>query len=368
MSEGMKSAINGLMTILMLWISLMSYGCASVASQQDIESKSVNFWKPHLLYLQSRQYKSLYVDVQAVEGCEPTQETISALQTFLEQYCDKPDNIRVVRSPSIPVTGFRASRPEILSLRHMNIPESSADHSQSAYLHILFYDSSKLARTNGQAINPHVKMVPYPSAVFVDTQYIRAHKLERHVPELLVHEVGHILGLTWTRDKYSHCSNKSCLMYRTYSINHLSPNKRKQKDICDKCKQSLLAAKSQEPDSRLSFRGPLMVRSEKDYHVLSLPGFMKLHFGPLDRVDWREVLEEARQQVPKLAPRPETIAIMMNQPEPGVLEKADLKRAMASAKQDPCSTVRLGVVTIGTPTTRRPSPYKNTGDMLAKWY
>ncbi len=133
----------------------------------------------------------------------------------------------------------------------------------------------------------------------------------------------------------------------------------------------LLASASGESNAgfyQLSFKGPIMVRSEKDYHVLALPGFMKLHFGPLDTVNWQDVLKEARKQVAKLSPQPQSVAVMMSQPEQGGVNDAQLKRAIQNARKDPCATVRLGIVAIGTQPARRPNQYKNSQDLLAKWY
>jgi len=368
MLDGLKRNKNYLSAILLASVTFLSYGCAAPACRLDIEAKTLNFWKPHLLYLQSTECPGLHVELDAVEGCEPSQVTVTALRHFLEQYCDKPESIEIVRNPSIPASDTHVTRPEIVSLRHMNIPAPAFGKSPSAYLHILFYDSSKLIQKRGQAINPHVQMIPYPSAIYIDTQYVKAHQLTNHIPEILIHEVGHVLGLTWSKNTWSHCSNKRCLMYRTYSVNRLAFGKKVAKDLCDKCKKCLIAAQTEEADARLSFRGPIMVRSEKGYHVLALPGFMKLHVGSLDTVNWQDVLQEARTQVSKLAPQPQSVAVMMSQPEQGGVNDAQLRRAIASAKKDPSATVRLGIVALGSPPTQRRGQYKNSQNLLAKWY
>ena len=95
---------------------------------------------------------------------------------------------------------------------------------------------------------------------------------------------------------------------------------------------------------------------------------MKLHFGPLETVNWKDVLKEARAQVPKLAPQPQSVAVMMSEPQPGEAHDIKLQRALESAKNDPCSTVRLGVIALGRPAAKQPAPYKNSRDLLAKWY
>jgi hypothetical protein len=368
MFEGMKRATTWLMVVLFACVTLLSHGCASLASQRDIESKQLNFWKPHLLYLQSDECKSLYVELNAVEGCEPDEEAITALQDFLEQYCDKPEGIRIVSNPCIPIKDTHTTRPEIIALNHMNIPEPNQDEGSVAYLHILFYDSSELVRKNGQAINPHVQMLPYPSAIYIDTEYIRTHQLTQHVPELLIHEVGHVLGLTWSGNTYSHCSHKSCLMHRIYRVSVLPLQKQKTKDLCNDCKKCLVDAQSEKADPRLSFQGPVMVRSEKDYQVLSLPGFVKLHFGPLDTVNWKDLLKEACTQVPRLARQPDAVAVMMSHPQPGGFEAVQFERAIANAKNDPCATVRLGVTAIHRQPAKPANRFKNSQDLLSKWY
>ena len=111
-----------------------------------------------------------------------------------------------------------------------------------------------------------------------------------------------------------------------------------------------------------------MVRSEKDYQVLSLPGFVKLHFGPLETVNWKTILQEARNQVPKLAPQPDRVAVIISPPQSGGFEAAQLKRALKNAKNDPCATVRLGVTAIDRQSAKPPARFKNSRDLLAQWY
>jgi hypothetical protein len=86
------------------------------------------------------------------------------------------------------------------------------------------------------------------------------------------------------------------------------------------------------------------VRSEKDYHVLSLPGFVKLHFGKLDSIRWQYVLAQAQIETPMRAAKPDTVAVVMGSDQ--VMDpdsSPELKQLIATAKNDPCQTVRLGV-------------------------
>jgi len=207
----------------------------------------------------------------------------------------------------------------------------------------------------------------------MDTRYIKAHHLTKYEAQLLLHEVGHILGLTWSQkrgdDWHCHCRAKSCLMYESYKVNTLPFRKHQQKDFCELCKSDFEAARAGGADPRLKFMGPVMVRSENDYHVLSLPAFAKLHFGPLKSIEWQDVLEEARNEVPKWAAQPDTVAVLMG---PGVGlnsdESASLHHAIENAKKDPCPTVRLGVNAI------KEQPLKQLGHitdgekMVSKWW
>ena len=67
-------------------------------------------------------------------------------------------------------------------------------------------------------------------------------------------------------------------MYETDKVNTLPFQKHQQKDFCELCKSDLEVARAGGADPRLKFMGPVMVRSENDYHVLSLPAFVKLHY------------------------------------------------------------------------------------------
>jgi hypothetical protein len=289
------------------------------------------------------------VEIDAVKGSEPNEKTIETLHQYLLRYCDKPGEIQIVRNAPIPLKDAQATRPELLALRHMDGPVHSKHDGRTAYLYVLFYDSSQLlGKRYRRAVNPHAKLLPYPAAIYMDTRYIKKHHLSKYEAQLLLHEVGHILGLTWSQkrgdDWRCHCRNKSCLMYESYRVNILPFQKHRQKDLCELCKIDLEAARAAEADPKLKFMGPVMVRSEKDYHVLSLPAFVKLHFGPLELIKWQVVLDEARNEVPKWAAQPDTAAVIMGLGSGADSDElASLHCAIESARKDPCRTVRLGV-------------------------
>jgi hypothetical protein len=90
---------------VLITIGLIMAGCATQKAQR-VESPSgedVGFWQPHLLYLQSTVHPRLYVEVDAVEGCEPADATLNKIREFLTTYCKKPGGIEIVRSDVIPI-------------------------------------------------------------------------------------------------------------------------------------------------------------------------------------------------------------------------------------------------------------------------
>ena len=158
-------------------------------------------------------------------------------------------------------------------------------------------------------------------------------------------------------------------MYESYRVSILSFQKHQEKDFCELCKADLEAARAGEADLRLKFMGPLMVRSEKDYHVLSLPAFVKLHFGPLESVDWQDVLKEARNEVPRWAAQPDTVAVVMGAGvETNATELASLHHAMENAKKDPCPTVRLGVNAIEEQPMKQLNHISDNEKTVSKWW
>ena len=365
---GVRHTIN-----LMLYLAVLCTGCTSLTNmKQGIDPGSLSFWKPNLLYLQSAPGERLYVEIDAVKGSEPNKETIETLHQYLLRYCDKPGGIQIVRNAPIPLRDAKATRPEILALQYMDGPDRSKDDGRTAYLYVLFYDSSQLSgKRYRRAMNPYAKLLPYPTAIYMDTRYIKKHNLSEYEEQLLLHEVGHILGLTWSQKRGDdcHCRDKSCLMYETYRVNILPFRKHQQKNFCELCKSDLEAARAGGADPRLKFMGPVMVRSEKDYNVLSLPAFVKLHFGPLSSIEWKDVLEEARNEVPKRAAQPDTVAVIMGSVGgTNSDELASLYNTIENAKEDPCRTVRLGVNAIKEQLMKQLDHISDNEETVSKWW
>ncbi len=374
----MKGRLTSYLYTALLSVAIVFIGSSSQAIGEEIsDSTDLSYWKPHLLYLHGKQCQRLYVEIDTVEGCEPDAGTIKSLQQFLKQYCDKPGGIKIVKDSLIQAKDTNLTKPELLALRYMNGPDELMPDS-TAYLYVLFYDSTKLtAQKYKKSMNPYVRILPYPSAIFIDINYINKSNmglLRKHQGQLLKHEAGHILGLNWSQKANSpwHCPNKKCLMYDRYEIDILKVltfQKIRPKEFCNSCKEHLNKTRESQDDTDLRFMGTVMVRSERDYHVLSLPGFVKLHFGSLSSVRWQDVLAEAQTETAIRNAQPDTVTVVVGTDKGTGFdeESAALNKVLASAKNDPCRTVRLGVNAIEQGLNRNYRQVTSNNTTAASW-
>lgn len=301
------------------------------------QRRTASFWRPYLLYLKDMPHSSLYVEIDAVEGTEPGRSDLERLRTFLEQYCDKPDGIDIALGPPIPASAAEGESEASLALKYLDGPPAGETEQQPAFLYILYYDSRLCGSSDGradgggpggtgwlrwsgianrwngiadtwgldrnhptsiEAKKPHIRLLPYPSVIFIDRHYDPwGHDMW---DLFLLHEVGHVLGLARGLDHGDgmHCDDPRCLMnakarmgFFRWLIGRDRP--RYQHDLCEKCTFELRRYRDLPADPDLRFVGPLLVRSERAYHVLSLPGFVELYVGPLERLEPGRVLKDA---------------------------------------------------------------------------
>jgi hypothetical protein len=269
-----------------------------------IQRERVSFWHPYLLYLKAAPHSSIYVEIDAVEGAEPEEAEIARLVGFLETYCRKPDGIVIGRGPAIPRLAAAGESEESLALRYLDGPPPDIAAGDPAFIYILYYDSTVLKQGEpsiGTApVKPHVRLLPYPAAIFVDRYY---NPWGHEMWDLFVmHEMGHLLGLTknLAHGDGMHCDDRNCLMNEKGRIGLLGwllgrDRPRSQDDLCARCRQDLEAYLKIEAEPGLRFSGPVLIRSGRGYHVISLPGFVELYVGSLGKLDYRDILVDARR-------------------------------------------------------------------------
>lgn len=270
-------------SLLLVVCGLILSGCAAASKDRaEKDSSTLNIpdsWHPELLYLQDSPHDRLYVEIDAVAGCEPKESEVRTLRDFLVTHCTKPGGIEIVRNDVIPLSAAKGISAKALARRYLNGPDTNSI-SAAAFLYVLFYNDAHSADAavtkRSKPANPHAEIWPYPT-IYFNTRYLPSMLRD----EGLVHEAGHILGLARrSSDKSLHCPNDSCLMKSHLRILRVFVGS--QKSICADCRAELTARAIQPPLKDIRFSGAVLVRAETHYHVLSLPDRITLIIGGFD--------------------------------------------------------------------------------------
>jgi hypothetical protein len=267
---------------ILILFCLMLAGCSTPASRpSQADAAIAGLGNPDLLYLCPSPYSRLLVEVDAVEGCVPKESELQNLRDFLSKYCDKPDGIEIVRSDVIPAKAAKGLSSRALARKYLNGP-GPANASSPAFLYVLYYDDT-LGRYPWGTRFLHRGALPqtdspYP-AIYLNTHF----SLGMDLDGILLHETGHNLGLVSrsTHAHGGHCLNWGCLMgtHVDYVLEFRWLPGMGQSTLCPECVAELKQRATQPPPVNLRFVGPVLVRSETGYHVLSLPDRDRLIIG-----------------------------------------------------------------------------------------
>jgi hypothetical protein len=278
-------------------------------------------WQPQSLYLNRSPHASLSVEVGAVAGAEPSDAVIERLRQFLGVWCDKPGGVTIVRDHPIPREEAAGLTHEALAFRYLQGPTVS----NAAFLYILYYDTRISPGLTGarltpvqkhfalhddfrwtSPIQPHVHLLPFPATIYIDRQYL-APWPRSFEPLILMHEAGHILGLSQDprHSANNHCTNRSCIMWPSLRLELPRAIYRSQKfsqtNLCEQCKADLNKSRTSPPSTNLAFVGPVLIRSETNYSVATLPGQVALFTGPLTNFNLTRFFQRMRHE-PELPP------------------------------------------------------------------
>src|SRR6267142_1835628 len=334
-------------------------GCATAKaprSQSFPEAvKLTSFWQPQLLYILPSPHSRLYVEVDAVEGCQPSDATLNKLRDFLTKYCNKPDGIDIIRGDVIPAGTARGIPFQALARKFINGPPENNSASPPAYLYVLYYDPAlcnkpALTRTEQSVVTtprhkpamrePHVDFLPYPPVMYINPRY-GPKKVQN---ELLIHEAGHELGLAGrsTNAFAYHCLDKKCLMNWTLRYHRVRSlfgmDLVNQRQLCPLCIAQLTESAKQLPPTNLRFKGPVLVRTETNYHVLCLPGRVKVIAGELTDQDCRDFASVVRGE--KIPPENDNLCVNWFVKNEVFNELVKIGDLFDRAKVDPLELVR----------------------------
>jgi hypothetical protein len=341
-------------------------GCATAKaprSQSFPEAvKLTSFWQPQLLYILSSPHSRLYVEVDAVEGCQPRDATLNKLRDFLTTYCNKPDGIEIIRGDVIPAGTARGIPLRALAREFMNGPPENSSAGPPAYMYVLYCDPAlcdKPAVPDGDhpAVSttshhepavrkPHVDFLPYPPVMYINPRY-GPKNLQN---ELLIHEAGHELGLAGrsTNAFAYHCLDKKCLMNWTIryhivrSLFGMDPIN--QRHLCPLCMAQLTESAKQLPPTNIRFVGPVLVRSETNYHVLNLPDRVKVIAGQLTEQDCRDFASAVRAE--KVPPENDDLRVDWLIKDEVFEKPASITDSFNRIRGDPFEPVRMIAPTI----------------------
>lgn len=172
-------------------------------------------------FLTDENFDELIIEVQFMEGYEPTNEAINNLESFLEERLNK-SSITILEPTEIPAEGQqRYSANEVRDLEREHRTQFSEEGSLAAYF--LFLD--------GEYDQANVLGIAYfntSMAFFGETIQNTSDgifQLSRSTVETVVlqHEIGHVIGLVnngaemqtnhQDEENGSHCDDENCLMY-----------------------------------------------------------------------------------------------------------------------------------------------------------
>jgi hypothetical protein len=175
-------------------------------------------------FLSSKNYTKLVIEIDYVNGFEPSPASITNLTNLLQSTINKPSVIDVIKS-SIESPGKNVyTLDDIVALEEKYRNEVTKKNVITAY--ILFLDND-YADPNVLGVNYRRSSI----AIFEKKIHDLSGGLTQPSRELLEttveeHEFGHVLGLTnngtplqsahQDEPHGTHCNNKSCLMY--YSV------------------------------------------------------------------------------------------------------------------------------------------------------
>jgi hypothetical protein len=240
-------------------------------------------WEDHRFSNHSRPYDSLLVEIDAVEGTQPSAHELAELESFLRRVTDKPGGIRIKVDNIIPREIARQRGPDALALEYLNGPEDG----RAAFLY-MFYYRSRLAGLFVKADNPQFTYFPHPCSVFIDRSFLPVLSLFYRKDlrrAIVLHEAAHALGLAKNpaHSKEGHCIDSRCLMSPSIVFNGRRFFTFRQPwlntTFCSDCEQDLENYKRSEPRPNERLWNGYFVHEGNGYQFYTLPGFVYVHVG-----------------------------------------------------------------------------------------
>ncbi|WP_420388294.1 peptidase [Roseivirga sp.] len=172
--------------------------------------------------LSSTNYRFLQVEIQYAEGFAPPQESINYLQNFMNSRLNKPAGITLSVSQTSAPGQASYTLEELRNIED----ESRTTFTEDGKLAIYFYFADGNYDENENVLgiaHRNTSMVLFQKRIEELSGGVGQVSTELLTSSVLVHELGHILGLvnngsemqTPHQDEANgaHCDNEECLMY-----------------------------------------------------------------------------------------------------------------------------------------------------------
>lgn len=280
---------------------LLATGCTAPPQAFPLPD---DFLESANILLSPSPFDSICIEIDSVEGVGASPETVNSLAEFLRDACKKP--VTVIAKKPIPAAEVGNMPPQFIAIMNMQGPPEAQQGHVTAYVYALIYHATARWKYRG-----HVRR-DYPCSMFVDATMAP----QSMIRFALKHEAGHMMtiGCNPLHGDKTHCADKRCLMNEAYSISRVCLGFQHDR-LCDACQQDLLELRGRAQPSRLTFKGPFIVRQEEGYFVAKLPGAVYLELGDATAFDWQATLGMFRSQLSELQARhPDAYAAVIKDP------------------------------------------------------
>lgn len=178
--------------------------------------------------LSGNQYTSILIEVQYPEGYALPSGTAADIESFMADYCHKPDGIEVRTSKlSMPAkSGYTLN--DIKQIEKDNRQHYNSEKQLAIYLFLAggdYVENADTLFTLGISYK-NTSMVVFQKTIQRHSGGLGQPSTRLATSAVLQHELGHLMGLVSLaktasehedKDHPHHCNNKDCLMYWSYN-------------------------------------------------------------------------------------------------------------------------------------------------------